>query len=324
MEQAPFDLIPKIKVHPNYFVLYKEVNWVSGRKPPAREKFKMPETNKHNGIISNRAAGKIRKGISWLLYIANEKNLPSTYHGKTFKFKLSFITLTLSSKQIHSDHEIKTKCLNQFLVEARKKWGVVHYLWRAESQKNGNIHFHILCDKFLPWSEMRDTWNRIQNKLGYVDTYRDQMRKFHSGGFKVRETLLTKWSYKNQLRAYRTGCKHDWNAPNSSDIHSVNKIKNLPAYLAKYCTKNQEGRKIEGNLWYLSESLSKIDGLSEEIYNNLFDEINEICITLPDAVKNHSYYTIVYLSVDDWSSICKGDLYHLFQQYVKDFKSNYD
>lgn len=321
--EAPFTLIPKLKVHPHYMVTFKECFWTDPSKKSVRIKTALPESNKCNGIVSDRSAAKIRKAISWLLYLANDKNLPDTDHGRNYKFKLSFITLTMSSQQHHSDTEIKTKCLNHFLVEARKKWNVVHYLWRAEPQKNGNIHFHILCDKFIPWSELRDTWNRIQNKLGYVDCYRNEMRLFHNGGFKVREDLLKKWSYKNQIRAYREGSKKDWNSPNSTDIHSVLKIKNLPAYLAKYCTKNQKGRQIEGNVWNLSESLSKCDGFTEIIHQQISDELNNLCMLYPNRVHHHDFYTIIYLDITALESLDNSIIFDKFQTFVKEYQTKF-
>lgn len=318
-DDAPFDLIPTVKVTPSYIVTYNRCVWTDPSKRKSRTRLKQPYDSESEGVgkkntmfdsmgqgrlfeqssleISKRSAAKIKKAISWLLFVANDKEVPSTWHGKTFKFKLSFITLTLSAKQVHSDSEVKKKCLNQFLVEARKKWKVVHYLWRAEAQQNGNIHFHILCDKFIPWSELRDVWNRIQNKLGYVDAYRDEMRAFHNGGFQVRRDLLKKWDYKNQLRAYRTGAKYDWNSPNSTDIHSVVRVKNLPAYLSKYCTKNQEHRHIEGNVWNLSESLSKLDGAVGVIDGALFDELSELVSCEGIRVFDKPYYSIICVDV---------------------------
>lgn len=323
MSDCPYILIPSVKVVPGYLVTYNQCFWTNPAKKKARFQGIMPESNDHKGIVSNRSAGKIKKGISWLLYLAKDKELPSSYHGRTFKFKLSFITLTLSSKQTHSDHEIKKTCLNQFLVEARKKWGLHHYIWRAEAQKNGNIHFHILCDKFIPWSELRDAWNRIQNKLGYVDVYRNEKREFHSGGFQVRQDLLKRWDYKNQLRAYRTGSKNDWNSPNSTDIHATHKIKNLPAYLAKYCTKNQEGRPIEGNLWQMSESLSKIEGAKTEIDSFVSDELSRICKNAPGLVFSSEYFTLITVPVHQWRYLGCDNLLSLFQSYVRQYQDSY-
>jgi hypothetical protein len=323
MENCPFTLIPYIKLNPSYFVLYNQVQWHNVSKKPVRKKPDMPVVKSPQGLVSKRAAAKIKHAIDWLLYIANDKSVISNYSGRRFKFKLSFITLTLSSKQVHSDAEIKSQLLNQFLIEARKKWNVKHYLWRAEAQINGNIHFHILCDKFIPWSELRDTWNRIQNKLGYVDNYREEMRAFHKGGFKVRQELLSKWSYKNQVRAYRTGCQRDWSSPNSTDIHSVANIKNLPSYLSKYCTKQTETRLIEGNVWNLSESLSKINGATDVIYSEMMEEISTIFKKFPAKVHHEKYYTIAYIPVHLWRSVVSDKLISLFNEYLEYYKNFY-
>jgi hypothetical protein len=228
----------------------------------------------------------------------------------------------LSSKQIHSDNDIKSYLLNQFLVEARKRWHVQHYLWRAEAQRNGNIHFHIVCDRFIPWSELRDTWNRIQNKLGYVDRYREEMKQFHAGGFNVRLDLLKTWSYKNQVRAYRTGSKNDWNSPNSTDIHSIVRISNLAAYLSKYCTKNDEGRPIEGRLWSLSESLSHVNGCVEVLDQELQTEVISIAQRHECYQIDHEYYSIVMVSCYLLAKYHKSRLYTLFSNHVFEIRNH--
>ena len=100
------------------------------------------------------------KSLDYLLLMANPIRAQSNFSGRCFTFKMAFITLSLSSTQIHSDNEIKEKCLNQFLIEIRKRYRVKNYIWRAEKQKNGNIHFHVVIDKFIAWSELRDRWNQ--------------------------------------------------------------------------------------------------------------------------------------------------------------------
>jgi len=315
-------LLPFISVQPHFIAMYKQPYFEGGRCYKREYTRYRPKTNDHKGLISNHSASKIKKAIHWLLLIARDKTLSSSFHGKNFNFKLSFITLTLSSKQIHSDNEIKAILLNQFLVESRKKWGVRSYLWRAEPQKNGNIHFHILTDKFIPWSELRDTWNRIQNKLGYVDRYRNEMKQFHAGGFNVRQDLLKTWDYKKQVRAYRTGSRQDWNSPNSTDVHSIRNISNLPAYLSKYCTKNESGRKIEGQLWGLSESLSKLKGVCELITNDIAADISSIAALFPNNIRTSQYFTVIFVSYYLWSKHVKGEIYRLFNNYIYDIQAS--
>lgn len=337
-DDCPYVLIPCVKVTPSYMVLYNRCEWIN----PSKRKKRMIHESVHTETdkdkeevkalqeddgqklifpsseaqLSPRTIAKIKKAISWLLFLANDKELVSSYHGKTFRYKVTFVTLTLSARQEHDDNEIKKKCLNQFLIEAKKKWSVMNYVWRAESQVNGNIHFHIITDKFIPWSELRDVWNRMQNKLGYVDRYRDEMRAFHNGGFQVRRDLLASWEYKKQIRAYEQGKKNDWNSPNSTDVHAVWKIKNLPAYMAKYCAKGQKYRKIEGNVWNLSETLSKLDGATAVMDGGMSSEITKLLAEKSRYVMKSDYYTIGFFSEEMLKTPEFSKVYGLLVDYV--------
>ena len=311
----PF-IVPMVAIHPNRINIYSEVNWdgVKPRRNPS--KYLLGVSNAHKGKVSKVAKRKIGKAIEYLLFLAGDKRLPDTPHGKFFKFKLSFITLTLPSVQIHSDNEIKEKCLNHFLIEARKKWNVRNYIWRAEKQKNGNLHFHILTDRFIPWSEMRDCWNRIVNKLDYVNRYRDEMRKFHEGGFKVRAHLLKNWEYKAQIKAYKKGKANDWNSPNSTDIHAVYKIRDIKAYISKYCTKDEQNEGLIGRLWGCNQELSSIPGAQlvrdsqvDSALTALFDKYN------PD-VYNGEYFTTCFISFDMLQDPCSAALFNAFASFL--------
>ena len=248
--QNTLTLIPTISIHPGQINLYNEVQWHPHK--PSRER-----TNQNNevithgaehlinskrsaqGNVSSIAKRKMTKAVNYMLFVTNDKTVTNQYTGKNFKFKIAFATLTLPAKQIHSDNEIKGKCLNQILIELKKYYNVKNYIWRAEKQKNGNIHFHILVDKFIPHQELRDRWNRIVNKLGYVETYRNEMQSWHRDGFRVRKNLLRTWPLRKQQAAYERGARTHWNSPNSTDIHSVQKIRDLKSYITKYVTKNE-------------------------------------------------------------------------------------
>jgi len=314
------DIIPMCSISPNYITLYQDFIFYNRKYPRKKPEYCLPKDNHHHGKISARANAKISKSINWLLYLSDDKTVFNNLTGARWKFKIAFITLTLSSKQIHPDEVIKKELLNQFLVEARKKWNIKHYVWRAETQKNGNIHFHILTDKFIPWSELRDTWNRIQNKLGYVDRYRAEMNKWHSSGFKVRAELLKTWSYKLQLRAYRTGSRNDFMSPNSSDIHSIGKVKNVSAYLSKYCGKNNDVRELEGRLWGLSQSLSSFKNALTEIYSDIDSELNWLLNRYADKIKRYAYFVLIPVPVSQWVHHKLNMLYNIFLKHVNDYK----
>jgi hypothetical protein len=201
--------------------------------------------NTYKQKMSKSSISKCKRSIDYLLLNATNKTNSAIINWRDVKFRMAFITLTLPSAQIHTDNQIKRDCLNPFLINAKRLFDIQHYVWRSEKQVNGNVHFHILIDKFVPWHEVRGLWNRLISKLGYIDSYRNNMQSWHSNGFKVRKELLSTWSYSNQLKAYSKGKKDNWSNPNSTDIHSVRFINNVGAYITKYMTKNEKLRKFQ-------------------------------------------------------------------------------
>lgn len=224
------------------------------------------------GVVSYSARKQINTAIDWLLLLAKDKTTLNHATKTFYKWKVSFVTLTLAAKQCHSDNEIKAKLLNQFLIECKRTYGTKNYLWRAEAQKNGNIHFHIIFDKFIPWKEIRDRWNRIQNKLGYVDRFQE------------------KFKHRN---------------PNGTDVHSVIKVSNLAAYFSKYLTKNQveKGyRIIEGKLWGLSTELSKLHALKVEETTEAIEALGSIDVSGNNIFFAGDYFQQWRIPVKRWAA----------------------
>lgn len=275
--------LPMISIRPNYIALYSLPEtryYISAAQKEARKHLK---ENKQKGLISNKAEKRIKNSIEWLLHLAKTKTFYHMKRKKNYHFKINFVTLTLASKQIHSDKEIKKELLNHFIVELKKKWKVKNYLWRAEAQKNGNIHFHIVTDVFIPWVELRNVWNRIQNKLGYVDRFK------------------AKYKHRN---------------PNSTDVHSIKNIRNISAYLAKYCTKNSDTRLIEGNIWGLSYSLSRIKSAIDFNSGSIWFEVQKIKESGFAKVVNGDYFTCLYVDVKEWAKLDCPSLLDLFNTYL--------
>lgn len=104
----------------------------------------------------------------------------------------TFVTLTLPSAQRHTDREITSYCLNAFFAYARKYFKVRYFIWKKELQANGNLHYHIMCDRFIDHEYLRRAWNRIINKgqvkdvhypFNYVDRYHDKWTAMYKDGF---------------------------------------------------------------------------------------------------------------------------------------------
>lgn len=276
-QDVKFIITPKISIHPDQLYLYGQIDWVVARPPNSKNSIDNLKLNNNRGVLSDKAKKKAKRAISYLLTTAKEKKVYNPKFDSYYRFKVNFITLTLSGRQQHSDSEIKNKLLNQFLVEAKDKWGLKNYVWKAERQKNGNIHFHILSDCFIPWQELRDVWNRIQSKLGYLQAYR---KSFNHG------------------------------SPNSTDVHSLRKIKNIPAYVVKYMIKETPFNHVQvhrnaapnsskstdmplsmtsgvltylrsisnsSRIWSCSHSLSNLTGAVAEVDTLIQDEVDRLC-----------------------------------------------
>ena len=121
-----------VAIYPHQLNIYYEPFDRSRSYGSGYNSLKMPTDNKSAGLISRKAQKRINHAIDWMLAQSREKKYYSKKHKKHYKFRINFVTLTLSAPQIHSDNVIKSRLLNNFLVQLRKKWGVKYYLWRAE------------------------------------------------------------------------------------------------------------------------------------------------------------------------------------------------
>jgi hypothetical protein len=164
--------------------------------------------------------------MKWLLLFSHAKRVYSKATKKSYWFKINFITLTLSHAQMHSDEYIKRHMLYPFLRWMARSHNAKLYLWKAEAQKNGNIHFHITTNTFIHWKSIRRKWNSIQSKHGYQKVWTD-------------------------------GNIHP--DPNSTDVHAVIREEQVANYMVKYMLKNQTDRRlITGRLWACSPELSNL------------------------------------------------------------------
>lgn len=274
------------------------------------------QSNYHKGKISELAAKKIQKAISYMVYLTPAQYNIHPYYDRNERFYLNFITLTLSSEQIHSDNEIKSLLLEPFLNTMRQKWQVTHYVWRAEKQENGSLHFHIVTNRFIPWNELRNSWNACQQKLGYITRYRDNQKAWHREGFKYRPELSKNWDKAAQYKSYKDGLLHDWNNPNSTDVHSLRFIKNVASYFVKYLTKQEQSANIEGRLWGCSYNLSNLEGVRTFDEGSISDETAALLKQPGVKLYTGEYFMIIYFPKFKLIAIFCPQLYSMWVEYM--------
>lgn len=199
----------------------------------------------NTGKLSHGARKRLKSSIELLIDISPKKwfTVPST--GKRFQFQITFLTLTLSAPQGDiTDKTVVKTLLEPFLQTLRRKYKCKSYVWRAEKQKNGNLHFHITTNQYIPYDTVRDDWNRCQNKLGFI----------------------------NQFSA-----KYGHSNPNSTDIHSVRGVRDLARYMVKYMSKEvPESQIVTCKQWDCSKDLKMRENICLEIDNEVHSQLSAI------------------------------------------------
>lgn len=185
---------PNLIARPNSLILYDE--WMGDRRQA-----KMPVFgNKQRKQLSSRAAGRMRDAIEWLVASAKRKHVYQAETGKHFYFRVNFITLTLPGVQTITDREVHRNVFDPFMKWWRRQAPGLLYIWKAEVQDNGNLHYHLTTNTYIHYAKLRNAWNNYCRRAG----------QFNEDG------------------------PAD---PNSTDVHSVRHVRNLSAYMAKYMTK---------------------------------------------------------------------------------------
>lgn len=229
----------RFKVNPNYSVAYIQ------NITPTHSRSKRPSININQRDISEKQRKRMQCALRWMLLFSKEKTVYSKSKKSYFKFRINFITLTLSAAQQHPDTFILHSMLFPFLKYLERSHKVTAYIWRAEIQgrrlrerKERCIHFHITTDRFIHWRKIRNKWNALQLAHGY--------------------------------RAAGTD-------PNSTDVHSVKNTGSIIRYMGKYITKKvkRDDEKVDCKIYGMSRNLSLMNTtLREEETEDYRENVN--------------------------------------------------
>lgn len=274
----------------------REVNlFTSLEQPPnrtkprtAREAYRQqanaPKRNKR--VISTTSRKRLKKVCELAGMSAEKQRIWREDRMRYEYFRLGFITLNLSHEEHNlTDVEYKKFLIDPFLDWLTKTVKVGMYIIRHELKKSGQIHSHLIIDKYIHYTDIRKKWNELQAKAGVIALYRgkfSKMRYSEYERYRMRQGSKDKVKIK---KAYARGVATGWNDPNSTDVKQVSSITEISNYIAKYVGKttgksgntqsNEEPkppRELDIDHWSASRNLLKaqyfsvIDGYNEEIH----------------------------------------------------------
>lgn len=335
----------KFSLRPDKLVLYNEINpdyktYKGNINDYNHEKENINRNQKkikkitlkkkfHNFNISHNANKTMKEKINWLYYLSKSR-YKKTYTNKSiYNYKLSFITLTLPSKQMHSTSFITKNIFNQFLTEIRNRSKMSNYVWRLEFQNNRNVHYHLVTDSYLDYFFIQKIWNRVINKYGYVDVYSNKFNTLSLDQYNKITNNNNKTDFEIVKKRYLKGIKSQWKEPNTVDVKSVINRKSISNYIAKYFSKNStnknncneldnEDNSFSLRLWFCSRTLSKLKSIRD-----YFENVNyNIKFVIESCSKfkyvQHKYVTVIYYSIVNYSSRYARFIDKLLRSYAKE------
>lgn len=354
-----------VKINANYSTIYTAI--VDGQSDTSKTAAVNFVDTFHDMQMSRSAVKSIKKAVNVILYLSRKFHYEAAYKtaakkhiagcttkrhselradaaaAKPDKKKdthlCTFLTLTLPAKQTHTDVELSKFAINPFLTYARKVWKVKYFIWKKELQKNGNLHYHLVTDRYIDAEYLRREWNRLLNRgevpgcstpFDYVDRYTARMKALYKNGFDDNAVLkfLDKSPYVAQqtaddVKAFEKKAGREVCGLEYEQIFMRNKFAELERYRKAY---NNEIKKDAAERWtnpnstdisavttpksvsaYVAKYIAK-DIEDDPEYCQYLDEVNHykdlIYFTLRDIAKKQAAEVPVsdsdYYNLDCW------------------------
>lgn len=236
-----------------------------GRPPDERDRknFEKIQRKTYQGKMTRGAQKRMSKALTHISQVNRPKWKTNPCTGKLFLHHLSFITLTVSDIINIDARDGMKNLLTPFLDWLTRTHKVKMYVWKAEIQERGQLHYHIIVPVVLHWRAVRHKWNRLQAKAGYLD---DFARRFGHAD------------------------------PNSTDIHNLDSVDKGTDYMMKELGKDADARVLREKS-DLQKQL-KSGKITRDFYDLRCKELDENLATIRgkiwdcSAALNDPYYTL--------------------------------
>jgi hypothetical protein len=288
----------QMQVRPDRTITWYTTRYNKKKRTQAQQEA-LNKRGQYNGQLSRATKSKLNKWLLNWMQALQHHITENKRNRKKCKYWPVFVTLTLSDRQRieegETDNYIKRTLLNTFIQDCKRNHGVENYLWRAEAQKNGNIHFHLIIDRYIDRHTLQSKWNRIQKK--FVDRYTE-----------------------------RTGKTE----PPSTQIQSIRNYGRVSMYATKYALKepgtDYTPRKIEGRIWGCSDQIRCIEAWTRSKLDDerpvIEAELKKIDHILVENWAKNDGYCWIKLTIPAWNQL-KILQSSLLDHYADEYKKLY-
>lgn len=289
----PDTFIPYIQVRSKGVLLYEMPESPYSHQ---RHKLSLPT---YSGTVTDHARRRIIRTVDVFLQKSPVRVIYNPVLACKVNFRLSFITLTISNPQrvdVKQGHSALKVWLQHFRRTPSKKAiseQLSSYVWKCELQERGQLHYHVTCSSFLHWAEIQRVWNGIQMTRGWIHDF---------------------------------SAKYGHTNPNSTDVHSVYKVRDVQAYLSKYLAKQQfidishDGfptmqvqRSIGGKVWDCSNDL-KVKRFADELDSDTSQRIGDAISK--GEVKKMTFPRCTLLCHERPTDLLSPSLYNNYRKWI--------
>ena len=276
----------KMQLRQRSIVVYTDKIYTKPKVAEYRFKFNKSESKKpYSGQVTTHSQRRIRKAVQILTQKSKWQTVYNPITMKDFRFKLTFITLTIPDLANGlSGKESYKLLLKPFLQTMQRVHGMRDYIWKAELQARGTIHYHITTNTFINFMHIKKRWNQLLDKAGLMQDYK---------------------------------AKHNNSNPNSTDIHKVYNDENIEAYLEKYISKNENTDiSIHGKVWDCSISLKSNKLFTVDLLPQ--NELNIIKLDKSSTAKaiTSDFFEIIYFNEPCITKILYGYQHQLYNDWL--------
>lgn len=260
-----------LNIRPTYITSVPAWEGLSrNRSHKQRESEANLKDNSTHGKVSDKSAKKMRNAVNWLYSAAKLKPVWDEKKEKYFWFKVNFITLTVPSQ---ADKPVPSKVVKplfkKWLDMARKYNGLRNYVWKFESNKNGDLHIHLTTDTFIHYEKIKVRWNKYLQDAGLLESFKARYVNCSLLDYismQPSKYPREHWQYE---RAWKRGVANNWTQPPTTDVHAVHKVNDVAAYICKYMSKDADlVKEFKGRIWGCNYHISDANACKIQIAND--------------------------------------------------------
>jgi len=234
--------LPNMQVRDSSIILFYTPGANSRRL--AQENIVEARKKQYSGTVTAGVRKRMTRAVTLMSQATKPKWITNPVNGRLQYHRFSFITLTVACPRNLTAKQAYPMLAKPFCRWLHEVKAVKLYLWKAELQVRGQIHYHLIIPNFIHYEEIRKKWNSLQHQAG----------------------LLTEWAE-----------KHGNFNPPSTEIKETRQVKNMTSYVAKELTKTMNAAKLKAKR--MVESLVKAGEIPKERAKEFIEEYTGVIIS---------------------------------------------